>query len=155
MIQPPRKVRTITRKRYPQKKESSQKRPRPYPATTSKSSNGPCDGPYPEAVAQSTTTVQLLQPEQLRMSHYPQVSMESMRVGINPSSQRHQMDGFAQGQVISPPPSQVEHAYPQAPREALGAGAAGYMVDQSDLYSEAREVSKMYKYLNLDGNGDS
>jgi hypothetical protein len=88
--------------------------------------------------------------------------MEPMRVEINPSSQRHQMDGFAQGQMISPRPFQVDHAYlqasyPQAPPEVLGAGigAACCMADQSNLNSEAREVTEMYKYLNLDGYGDS
>ena len=73
--QPPRPVRTITQPRRkgskahqkgssqkkdePQKKErkNSRQMSRSNPATSSKSSSGPCDGQYPDAAAQGTTTV--------------------------------------------------------------------------------------------------
>jgi hypothetical protein len=174
--QEPRKVRTVTRKKNLEKKESSQKkekersrqRPRPYPAPTSKSPNGPCDGLRPpEAAAQSTMTLQQLQPEQPQTSYYPQVLVESMQGEItNPSSQWHHMAGFTQRQMISPPLPlfQVEqHAYLQAPRGVVGArgeqvvhrgmdtGAAGCMVDPCNLKSEAVEVPDIYEYVDFDG----
>jgi hypothetical protein len=135
--QQPRKIRTIVRKKYPQRKESSQKaeksrqRPRPYPATTSKSSDSPCDGLPPEAIAQNTITLQQPQPVQPQMLYYAQVPMESKGSEIKPSSQRDQIDGFAQHQMISPPQFQVGHADLQALRGFLDFN------DYEDYYDSA------------------
>jgi hypothetical protein len=106
------------------------------------------------------------QPEQSQMPYYPQVAMEPTQGEIKPSSQWHQMDGFAQCQMTSSPQFDVEqHDYPQAPSgwgvlgvygeqpvdPQMGTVAAGCMTDPPNLKSEAMDASEMFKYVNLDG----
>jgi len=97
------------------------------------------------------------------MPYYPQDPVEFMQGEINLSREWHQVDEFAQCQMISPPLFQVEqNAYLQAPRGLLGAhgeqlvhggtdtGAAGCIVDPSNLKSEPVEVSDIYEFVNFD-----
>jgi hypothetical protein len=98
------------------------------------------------------------------MPYNPQfLSMEFVQGEIDPSSQLHQSDVFAERQMIPPPQfPEEQHACSQTPRGVLGAHgeqlvdrqmgivAAGRMVDPSNLNSEAIDVSEMSKYVNLD-----
>ena len=171
---PPVRKQNRQKKESPQKKEGSQKKERknsrqgslPYPARSPKSSNGPREGRYLAAAAQSTTTVQLPQSEQPpQMTYDP--AMESTRGEINSSSQHQQMAGFPL-QMGSPPQSQVEqHPYPQAPLGVSGAHGeqpasfasahppTNCVADPFNLNSDALEDPKMYAdWIDFDGCGD-
>ena len=139
--QPPRKVRTVTRKADPQKKEGSQKekekrsreKPRPYPATTSKSSNDRHDGQYPETLAQSTITLQQPLSEQSQMS-----ATVSNRAACLSPAPRGMLDAHEE---------QLGH-------RQMGTGTAGCMADPSILNLDAIDVPELYEYVNFDGYGD-
>ena len=126
--------RTGTRKENSQMKESSQKKekeksrqmPRPYPATTSKSSNGPSAGSYPEVAAQSTITLRW------------------------PQSKRSQMSATASSRVacLSPVPAlrgMLDVHGEQLAHRRRSTGAAGCMADSSNLNLNAMEDFEMYK----------
>ena len=139
--QPPRKVRTLTRKEKPQKensqkkeKERSRERPRPYPATTSKCSNGPCVELYPEAAAQSTITLQWPQSEQSQMS----ATVSSREACLSPGPASRGMLGVHGEQLA---------------RRRTGTDTADCMADSSNLDLDSTEDSEVYKYVDFDSYG--
>ena len=132
--QPPRKVRTLTRKGKPQK-ERFQQRPRPYPATTSKCSNGPGPGVElcPEDVAPSTITLQWPQSEQSQMS-------ATVAACLPPEPALREMPSVHGEQLA---------------HRRTGTSTAGCMADPSNLNVDAMEDSEMYKYLDFEITGSS
>lgn len=147
-FQPPRKVRTITRKykEKPQiiKKQKSRQRHRPYPATTSKpeSSNGPCVGLFPEATLQSKITPSVQQP-QSEQSPMMSATVSSRAACLSPGPALQGMLGTHGDQLV---------------HRRLGAtGTAGCMADPSNLNSDAIDVSELYhlyEHVIFDGLGD-